>query len=448
MPILPFSLDNHIHVAENRVQFWISIALAAYGATLLIFSRTHTHTHPSIPLTPLSPTNTNKLTAIWGYLADRIQNRRIPMLIGLILLAGATVFLCLAKNVAMLLVGRALQGASSALTWTVGLALVVDTVGKDHVGRAMGWISLSLSLGILTSPLLGGIVYGRAGYYAVFAMCFGLLAVDIALRLVIIEVKDARRWLESDGPSQLEKTTPEPSRDKEDEEKGQQTALETQPTPIKPRQNPIRTVWELLKKPRLSAALWGTLVEAIIHSSLDSTLPLYVSEIFHWDSVGAGLIFLPLVLPTFASPLIGDFCDRYGPKLIATVGLFFSVPFFICLRFVTEDTIQHKVMLCGLLVGIGIGIACIVGPLMAEITYSLDDGKTDPAETAYAQAYGLYNMAFSGGTLVGPLLGGFIRDGAGWGTVGWSLAIILFFTAITQLIWLGGPLKLRLFSKR
>ena len=62
----------------------------------------------------------------------------------------------------------------------------------------------------------------------------------------------------------------------------------------------------------------------------------------------------------------------------------------------------------------------------------------------YAQAYGLYNMAYSGGALVGPIMGGLIKDSADWGTVGWSLGLITGVTAVTQMIWVGEPLEMRL----
>ena len=55
----------------------------------------------------------------------------------------------------------------------------------------MGYIGIANSMGILLAPLLGGVVYSHAGYYAVFAMAFGLIAVDILLRLAIIEKRGA-----------------------------------------------------------------------------------------------------------------------------------------------------------------------------------------------------------------------------------------------------------------
>jgi MFS family permease len=57
---------------------------------------------------------------------------------------------------------------------------------------------------------------------------------------------------------------------------------------------------------------------------------------------------------------------------------------------------------------------------------------------AYGQAYGLFNVAFSGGFLVGPLWGGFITEKAGWGIMVGSLAGLAGVSAIPVAIWTGG----------
>lgn len=46
--------------------------------------------------------------------------------------------LCVGSNIAVLVVARLLQGVSAAMVWTVGLALIVDTVAKDEVAQTMG----------------------------------------------------------------------------------------------------------------------------------------------------------------------------------------------------------------------------------------------------------------------------------------------------------------------
>ena len=89
----------------------------------------------------------------------------MPLLIGLVVLGGATVLLCLATSFAMMIASRVLQGLSAAVVWTVGLALLADTVG-DRIGQALGYVSISMSAGILVAPMIGGIVYAKSGYYS------------------------------------------------------------------------------------------------------------------------------------------------------------------------------------------------------------------------------------------------------------------------------------------
>jgi MFS family permease len=91
VPVIPFALQTRCHVEWNRVQYWVSVLVAIYGASLLA----------------LSP--------ICGWLADRGASRRSPLLLGLFALLGSTILLNVGKSVGILIVGRVLQGASAAV---------------------------------------------------------------------------------------------------------------------------------------------------------------------------------------------------------------------------------------------------------------------------------------------------------------------------------------------
>lgn len=375
------------------------------------------------------------------------------MIAGLFLLAASTLLLTFMNNVTMMVAGRVLQGMTGSLTWSVGLALVVDTVDPRHLGQAMGWIGAAMSWAALSAPLLGGVVYGKGGWYQVWAMCYALIAGDIVLRLVIIEKKTVKKWetadVEQAGASDdvAGSTISDGTRVAGQEKKQSSTQADDEA-----QQSPgavtgkigLKSILPLFKNPRLLTALWGCIIESSVQTAFDAIIPLEVESIFGWDSTGAGLIFLPFIIPTFLGPVVGWMGDRYGPKWLTTFGFFFMTPFLICMRFVSEDTTAHKVMLCGLLFGVGAGVSFTIGPLMAEITWSVKSGKqrSDDQPEPIALAYALYNVAFSGGALIGPLLGGFIRDKAGFATVGWALAVMTFVTGVTQLLWIGGPLKL------
>lgn len=48
----------------------------------------------------------------------------------------------------MLVLSRFLQGLSAAVVYTVGFALVADTVGHESIGQWMGFVISSLNVGM------------------------------------------------------------------------------------------------------------------------------------------------------------------------------------------------------------------------------------------------------------------------------------------------------------
>ena len=215
------------------------------------------------------------------------------MLLGLVAAAGATLMLCLGSSIGVLVAGRFLQGASEAVVWTVGLALLVDTVGRERIGEVLGYTSLAVTLGLLSAPPLCGSLYQWGGYYAPFYLAFAVVALDIALRLVMIEKKVAVKYtqphrkgcsaygtLRQDADSRpldtpatdpehghVSSTAYEPQADQEHEpligsaESTESKARLTMETPI---------VLTLLTSPRMLASLWGCFVDTAIAVSFDT----------------------------------------------------------------------------------------------------------------------------------------------------------------------------------
>jgi MFS family permease len=453
VPVVPFALSSRAGVAEKDIQSWVSVLLAVYGAALLIGS------------------------PVAGWYADQTSSRRLPLLVGLVALAGSTVMLCLARTVALFVLGRILQGLAAAVVWTVGTALLVDTVGQKEIGEVLGYVSVGMSVGVLIGPLLGGVVYDKVGYYPVFYMSFGLIALDIILRLALVEKKIAVQWT-GEGSIEGEETATEggiivpldgelhqtnPASTEQTatrrEENGNANADEekrvSMPNPTSTYQHVEVTpemanpkikwppVFTLLTSRRLLTALWGCIVQASLMTAFDSVIPLFVREIFQWSSIGAGLVFLAVMVPSFASPVVGTLSDRYGARWFAVAGFIFAIPFWIMLRLVTHNSLNQKVLLCALLALIGVSLTLVMPPLMAEITYVVEAKEKEKpgrfgSNGAYAQAYGLFVAAFAAGTLIGPLWSGYIETAAGWGTMSWTLGLLSFAGAVPCLLWTGG----------
>ncbi|KAK5087927.1 hypothetical protein LTR05_002143 [Lithohypha guttulata] len=429
VPVFPFQLADRVGVAKEDVQYWLSILLSTYSAALLV----------SAPM--------------FGWLSDRIDERKNVLLAGLIVLCGATVMLCLAVNLPLLIVGRLLQGASAGVVWVTGLALLADTVGKEHAGQAMGYVGLAYSAAALIAPLLGGVVYAQAGYYAVFAMCFGMIGLDIVLRLLLIEKKVAKRWLVVDdvepgqhGGARLEPIEPQsPTAAKDMSVPDTEAQVPDQQGTTNTIAKKLPPMLILLKSKRMQATFWACAVTALTLTVFDVTLPLFVEQTFHWSSVGAGVIFLALLLPSFFQPLFGWMVDKHGPKWMAGIGLLVCIVPYICLRFVDHNSMSQKVLLCALLFIIGIGVCLALAATMTEFTViCIEKEQRQPGSMgrggAYAQSYSLFNVSWALGSLVGAYWAGGIKQAAGWGTMGWSLAILCAAVSVPTFIYVGGSL--------
>lgn len=369
----------------------------------------------------------------------------------------------------------------SLCRWVVGLALLADTFPQERLAQAMGWVSVGMSLGILVAPLLGGVVYDRAGYNAVFGMAYGLVGLDIILRLLLVEKKVTMRWCpdaagrqrptdeevteSQDNGEEAKNPTVQARREKissptvpaSDLEKEAVTAASPSlhataenppPTTAKRRlRHRLPPVLSLLYSRRLLAALFGSIIQAAILTSFDSVLTIHAASTFHWTSTGAALLFLCVVIPSFLAPLFGALSDRHGGRLPAALGFLLAVPPLVSLRFVTENTLGDKVLLCALLALTGLTLTLTFPPFMAEISAVVAAkerkmvAKGEPGYGeggAYAQAYALFNAAFAAGCMIGPLLAGFVVQERGWATMAWVLGLLSGVTAVPTFLYMGG----------
>ncbi|KAI5462618.1 major facilitator superfamily domain-containing protein [Mariannaea sp. PMI_226] len=167
--VLPFVLEEQVNVAPNDIGKITGYSMLAYGIASFISS------------------------PIAGLLADKAQNRREPLLLGLVFLFAGCIFLWAARSVPALLFGRILQGISAGFVWSIGLALIVDTVGFDEVGEVLAYADISLCFGLASSPPIAGCVLQKFGKNAVYGLVMAMILIDVFMRLFIIERKTAER---------------------------------------------------------------------------------------------------------------------------------------------------------------------------------------------------------------------------------------------------------------
>lgn len=139
-------------------------------------------------------------------------------------------------------------------------------------------------------------------------------------------------------------------------------------------------------------------------------------------------MFFTLFIPGFISPLVGHLSDRYGARWPSLAGFVASIPLLVCMRFVSQNTTSHKVLLGALLSLMGVTLSFANTPLMAEITYAIEakEAKTPGvfgAKGVYGLGYGLFCTSFALGGSIGSLMSGYVMAARGWSTLTWALAV-------------------------
>ena len=484
IPVLPFALVERVKLHPDEVQRWIGLLLAAYGAGLIIGAR---ESH-SLVFSPMSSRRGTSLSivqrkssyltyskAIAGWFADRASSRRGPYLLGLIALAFSTLAFSLGQSTFVLFVGRLVQGGSSAAVHTVGMAILADTVGQAGMGPAMGFVGMSIALGVVLGPMLGGILYHRMGYFAVFGSAYALVGLDFVFRVFMITAKDEAPLkrvaegnnrdygtisgndsvshtpishdsftgtTESNSSSSLWSHSTSSSLDSTDSLDflvGPATILHTQKS-----SNTLRhPILVLLTTPRMLAALLGDFSQSMVLTGLESILPLRIKTMFHYNSMQVALIFLALSFGSFAGPATGRLSDRIGAKITVCFGFGTAAPLLILLRLIDHDSKAMVALLCSLTLLLGISLNMILTPSWSDASYTVDDIMTkEPGifgtKGAYAQAFGLMNVAYAMGSLVGPLLGGFLVENVGWNDLTLGTGIFCALCVVPCLLATGG----------
>jgi MFS family permease len=103
---------------------------------------------------------------VFGRLGDMFGKRRM-MLIALSALIVGSLITCFTSNIALLIVGRAVQGASMA-TIPLGISLLSSTLPRERVGSAIALISAMLGVGGALALPVASLIGEHADFHALF----------------------------------------------------------------------------------------------------------------------------------------------------------------------------------------------------------------------------------------------------------------------------------------
>ncbi len=125
------------------------------------------------------------LTLGMGRLGDVVGKKKL-FVAGLVIFTVASALCGLVPTVGWLIAFRVLQAAGSVLLLALGAAILVEAFPPHERGKALGWIGTAVSLGIVSGPVIGGLLISTFSWRAIFFVNIpvGMVATLLAIRYV------------------------------------------------------------------------------------------------------------------------------------------------------------------------------------------------------------------------------------------------------------------------
>ncbi|KAJ5663872.1 hypothetical protein N7507_004603 [Penicillium longicatenatum] len=351
---------------------WTSILLASYGAALLVAS-------------PLI-----------GLISDRIQSRKSPLILGYIAIAVSTSVFLFGHSSALLIIARVCQGISGAVVGVLSFAIVADTAPPEKRGEYMAFISISYTWGMISGPVLGGLLFDHFGVHGAFALPAFMLICDIILPLMIREKKVDHGQT---APPQAGEAAPL----------------------IAPKVDAgaFLRLRDFLDVRFMTAVLTQVTISSIL-AAFETTLPLFTMETYKWSSMNAGLIFLGISLPSFLSIPMSKYGRNWKRRRVVAVELVMTFFPLAALRTTDGASSSYQIRFVILVVLVGLFMTTSQAQVMAEVSDAVREievahGIESNRKSGMGTVYAFCSMAIAIGQFVRPLIAGYARLVLGWG---------------------------------
>lgn len=310
-----------------------------------------------------------------GSFSDRV-GRRLPLVGGLLALAASSVLFAFAPGMSWLFAARLVQGAADGVTWVVGFALIADLYAAEERGRVMGLVMSGSTFGFMTGPTLGGWLYETGGIRLPY-LFVAAMSVVVAVGLALLRF---------------------PSKSQANE-----------PLPLS----------AIVRVPAVAMCAVAVIVGGGTIAMLEPVLSLFLSAAIGLGPARIGLVFGGGALAAAVlHPVFGHLADRAGGRRLTLWGLA-AIGAMLPLLPLSWSFLSAT----GLYVVAAIAIATMITP---SLTY-MAEATASAGSPSFGVSYGLYNVAWAVGLLLGPAMGGFLYERYGFArlTLLWAPTVVL-----------------------
>ena len=318
-----------------------------------------------------------------GALSDRI-GRRPVLLIALIGAAADYLFMALAPSLALLFVGRAIAGATSA-SMAVASAYVADITPEERRARNFGQLSAAMGLGFVAGPLLGGLI-GSHWLRAPFLVAAVLNAAN--LTLVWFWLREARKPdAQAEGVSL----------------------------------NPFAPLRWAFTFPRLAPLIGAFLIIALIGQIGGALWVVHGEDRYGWGlaTVGLSLAGFGLFHALAQAFVAGPLSERWGERRAMLVGMAADGAAYVAVGFATAGWVAFALLPLFCLGGVG-----------APALQALISAEGD--EDSQGRAQGLLASLTSLASVIGPVVitTGYFATRAVWPGAMWLAGAALYLLCL------------------
>lgn len=343
----------------------------------------------AIPVLPLLPAVTEQGPAATGVLfasyavamiiatlfSGRIVDRRGPkgpLVIGLLVLTIATLLFATGGPYWLLLVARFAQGIAGGLAWVAALSLIAATTGFDKRGQMMGIAMSTVTLGVLVGPPLSGVLVDAFSSASPFLVAAGVAVIDLILLLSLI-TGSPRQTDDTAGP------------------------------------------FAVLRVPGSASIVATIAIGAAVLAAVQPVLPVHLGG--STSSTMIGVLFgIAALASIIANPIVGRFVATTAPRVLIGTGIIAVIAALL----VTGWSVELWQTGIGMAL-LGLSSALLLAP--ATTLISEQGFRSNPP--TLGGSFALYNLAYSAGLAIGPLLTGFGVQQAGFTTSMVIAAVVL-----------------------
>jgi MFS transporter, DHA1 family, multidrug resistance protein len=296
---------------------------------------------------------------VGGVMLDRAGRRRLAIL-GFTLVVLAILAYPLANSVSTLIMVRLLHGIGGGILIPAVYTLIGDMAATGKKGRAMGRVGAAIGAAAVIAPGIAGTARGRFGFEAVFIGLAAVMAVGLVITFAAVR-----------------------------ETAGRSVTAQARTTSMR----------SLLASPDLQVAYIATFGFTFGFGALGAFLPSRIEATGAGPAVSGGLFtLLSLIAAVLMLTRVAGRVDDQGPRRPILIGL---------------PAVAVGLVVIGL--GDAVGMMAVGVALFGVgfgIVYPAASGATAIAAAASGRgrAFGLFNVAYSLGFVIGPPLSGYLSD--------------------------------------